>query len=108
MKSPKQPKETPEQRAARLAEEERIKVAETKANVADTEQRQRWLTSKTRRILRIFGARKALAGQGGQPNLTSLVAAVTAGQGGGAFGGGGFGGGGGGGGYGGRVFTNLV
>lgn len=102
MSKPKAPGETAEQRAAREAEEQRIKVMQARAEADEAAAGRSLLTRRTRRVVRLFGARRAMAGIGGGTDFTG-GGTISLGGGGGSFplGYGGFGGFGGGGGLGG-------
>lgn len=91
MSGPKAPKESAEQRAARLAEEERIRIAQARADAEEAAAGRQFLTKRTRAVMRLFGARRALAGVGGA-NPIAAPGGGTASSG-GLGGGGGFGGG---------------
>ncbi len=64
MSKPKAPKESAEQRAARMAEEERIRIMTARANADEFAAGKSFLTRRTRMVLRLYGARRALAGLG--------------------------------------------
>lgn len=106
MKSPKAPKETAEQRATRLAEEQRIKTLQARADAEEAAAGRQLMTRRTRRVMRMFGARQVLAGLAspaapgqGQIGFSAPTPSSSLPL--------GYGGGGGGGG-GGRGFVNLV
>lgn len=65
MSKPKAPKEGAQAKAARLAEEERIRIMKAKADADEFAAGRQFLTRRTRQVMRLFGARKALAGVGG-------------------------------------------
>jgi hypothetical protein len=62
MSKPKAPKESAEQRKQRLESEARLAVQEARANADDLKSRKRFMTSRTRLAMRIFGARGRLSG----------------------------------------------
>lgn len=62
MKNPKAPKESAEQKAARETEEQRIKVMQARADAEEAAAGRQLLTRRTRQVMRLFGARRALAG----------------------------------------------
>lgn len=62
MSKPKAPKESADAAAARLAEEERIRVMQARAQADEAAAGRQLLTRKTRMTMRLFGARSALAG----------------------------------------------
>lgn len=62
MKTPKARGETADQKATRLAEEQRIKVMQMRADADEQAAGRRLLTKKTRAVMRIFGARTAMVG----------------------------------------------
>lgn len=63
MKTPKS-KESPEAKAAREAEEQRIAVMQARADAEETAAGRKLLSRRTRQVIRLFGARQALAGVG--------------------------------------------
>lgn len=112
MSKPKAAKESASQKAARLAEEERIRIAQARADADEAAAGRTFLTRRTRAVMRLFGARRALAGiGGGAPALGggTVGGGVVSGGGSGVYIGGGYGfnGGGGGGGFGGGMFNAV-
>lgn len=70
MSKPKVPKETPDQKKARLAEEERIALMQVRANAEEAAAGRQLLTRKTRMAMRIYGARRGMiGGLGGAPAM---------------------------------------
>lgn len=101
MSKPKTPKESPEQRKTRLEAEGRLAAQEASAAANDLLARKRFVSSRARLAMRIFGTRAALtaanfAATGGSPGGGGGLGGL-----GGLSGMGGFGGFGGGGGFGG-------
>lgn len=103
MSTAKAPKETAEQRALREAEQQRIAVMQQRADADESAAGRRLLTRRTRRVLRMFGARTQMAGAGAlgaiaapsaSLGLGGSSASYPLGYGGSGGGGGGFGGGG--------------
>lgn len=73
MSKPKQPGESAEAKAARLAEEERIRIAQARADAEEAAAGRQFLTRRTRAVMRLYGARRALAGLGaGSPTTTTI------------------------------------
>ena len=60
--TPKAPRETAEQKATRLAEEARIKAMQARADAEDAAAGRLLLTRRTRQVIRLFGARRAMIG----------------------------------------------
>lgn len=116
MSKPKAPGESASQKRARLAEEERIRIAQARADAEEAAAGRTFLTRRTRAVMRLFGARRAMAGiGGGTPALGGVVSPIAPITSGGGFfvGGGGsisLGGGsdGGGGGGGGRQYQSRA
>ena len=105
MSKPKTPGESAEAKAARLAEEERIRIAQARADAEEAAAGRQFLTRRTRAVMRLYGARRAIAGLGAGSTPTT-VSPLTGGTSGGGFNFGGgltLGGPGGSGGGGGRV-----
>lgn len=92
---PKAPGETREQREARLAEEERIRTMQARADADEAAAGRRVLTKKTRAVVRVFGARRAMALGSGSSVIPGGVPGTSGGCGGGGGSGGGSVGGGG-------------
>lgn len=94
MSKPKAPGESASQKRARLAEEERIRIAQARADAEEAAAGRTFLTRRTRAVMRLFGARRAMAGVGGGsfPSIgggVSPTAPISSGGGGFFVGGGG-------------------
>lgn len=63
--------ESPEQRAARQAEERRIQIAQMKADSQEITAMRRLQDRKTKATLRMFGGKQATAGLGGLGSTAS-------------------------------------
>jgi len=78
MRAPKPPRETPEQAQVRVAEEARMNAMQVRADAEEAAAGRALLTKRTRRVIRLFGARKALVG-GTAPSLGSPFGSTLAG-----------------------------
>lgn len=72
MSKPKAAQESADAKAARLAEEERIRVAQARADAQESAAGRQLLTRKTRMTMRLFGARSAMSGFGGSGSVPIL------------------------------------
>ena len=70
------PKEDPAAAAARQAEEERIKVANAKADASEISSTKRLQDQKTKQVLRLFGNANAMAALGGLGGVASVASAA--------------------------------
>lgn len=81
MSKPKAAQESADAKAARLAEEERIRVAQARADAQESAAGRQLLTRKTRMTMRLFGARSALSGFGGSGSVPILGGSSSGGEG---------------------------
>ncbi|TXH12886.1 MAG: hypothetical protein E6R03_12165 [Hyphomicrobiaceae bacterium] len=74
MSGPKAPKESADQRDARLAEEKRIKLMQQRADAEEAAAGRSILARKTRQMMRIFGAPIATGSIGLTPSTSGVIA----------------------------------
>lgn len=73
MAGPKAPKESAADKAYRLQQEARTKAMQAQADAEDAAAGRTLMTRRTRMVMRLFGARRAMAQVAGTGNIGSLA-----------------------------------